>query len=105
MYLLNYLSLQLAQQLFIAVGRYRTEQNLVGAKDGTNFSFLVPGGEKYVHNLPFLTVVVYLNGMRLAMLDDYVVQESGGPGTGYDTVVLSEAPFNDDQLFADYVIQ
>jgi hypothetical protein len=105
MYLLNYLSLQQAHQLFIAVGRYRTGQNLVGAKDGTNFTYTTPGLEKYVHNLPFLTIGVYLNGMRLALLDDYIVQESFGPGTGFDTVILNEAPLSDDHIIADYVIQ
>ena len=105
MYLLNYLSLQQAHQLFIAIGRYRTGQNLVGPKNGVNLTFTTPGLEKYVHNLPFLTIVVYLNGMRLALLDDYVVVEGGGPGLGFDTVVLNEAPYGDDHLIADYVIQ
>jgi hypothetical protein len=105
MYLLNYLSLQQAHQLFIAIGRYRTGQNLSGVKDGVNLTFTTPGQEKYVHNLPFLTIAVYLNGMRLALLDDYIVVESYGPGTGYDTIILNEAPYSDDHLFADYVIQ
>ena len=103
MYLINYLSLQLAQTLFVAASRYRVAQDLVGARDGINVVFTVPASEHYVHNLPFFSVAVYLNGMRLALLDDYIVQESGGPGTGYNTVVLNEAPFADDHLFADYV--
>jgi hypothetical protein len=103
-YLINYLSLHTAQQLFIAVGRYRTGLGLAGVRDGTNTVFRVPGGETFVHNLPFLTAVVYVNGVRMALLDDYVIQESGGSGTGYDTVVLSEAPYNNDHLTVDYVV-
>lgn len=104
MYLINYLSLQTAQQLFIAVGRYRTGIGLVGPKDGLNLTFHTPGYEKFVHNLPFLTPAVYFNGLRQTFLDDYVVVESAGPGTGYDTVVLNVAPMAGDHVLADYVI-
>lgn len=104
MYLINYLSLQTAQQLFIAVGRYRTGIGLVGPKDGLNLTFHTPGYEKFVHNLPFLTTSVYFNGVRQTFLDDYVVTESAGPGTGYDTVVMNVALKAGDHLLADYVI-
>ncbi len=103
MYLLNALSLQFAQQLFLATNRFRSGQALVGTKDGTNVVFHTPGLEKYTHNLPFFDVSVYLNGLRLTLIDDYTVAESGGPGTGFDTVVLNEAPFSDDHLSADYL--
>lgn len=104
MYLINYLSLQTAQQIFIAAGRYRTAQNLVGLMDDSNVVFTIPSGY-YVNNLPFLTIAVYLNGQRLALIDDYITVEGGGVGTGFNTVVLNEAPYPDDHLFADYVIQ
>lgn len=104
MYLINYLNLQTAQQLFIAVGRFRVGQGLIGVKDGINQTFTTPGLEKYVHNLPFLSIQLYLNGQRLALLDDYTVVESGGSGTGYDSVTLEVAPRSDEHLLADYVI-
>lgn len=104
MYLINYLNLQTAQQLFIAAGRYRTGQGLIGPKNGVNLTFTTPGLDHYVHNLPFLTITVYLNGQRMTLLDDYIVVESMGAGTGFDTIVLNEAPFSDDHLLADYVI-
>ena len=103
MYLVNYLSLQLARELFIAADRFRDQQNLVGPKDGYNVSFTTPGSEIYVQNLPFFGINVYLNGMRLALLDDYITVESFGAGTGFNTVVLNEAPFSDDHLFVDYI--
>lgn len=104
MYLVNFLSLQTAQQLFIAVSRYRTEQGLVGTVDGVNQTFTTPSGEKFVNNLPFLSIDVYYNGLRLTLLDDYSLAESGGAGTGYDTVILALAPIVGDHLLADYII-
>lgn len=104
MYLVNYLNLQTALQLFIAVGRFRTGQGLVGTQDGLNHTFRVSGGEKFVHNLPFLSIIVYVNGLRLTLLDDYVISESGGPGTGFDTVVLAQAPYANDHVLVDYVV-
>ena len=104
MYLVNYLSLQAAQTIFIAAGRYRTAQNLVGPRDGVNCTFTTPGLEKFVHNLPFLSIHVYYNGVRLTLLDDYTISESGGFGTGYDTVTMEVAPMVDDKLLSDYII-
>lgn len=104
MYLINFLNLQTAQQLFIAVGRYRTGQGLVGPKNGSNQTYTTPGLEKFVHNLPFLSIQVYYNGVRLTLLDDYTIAESGGSGTGYDTVILEVAPRANDKLLVDYVI-
>jgi len=103
MYLINYLSLQTAQQLFIAVGRFRTGVALVGPKDGINHEFFLPGAEKFTHNLPYLTIAIYLNGMRQTLLDDYLIFESMGPGTGYDKIVMERAPHADDKLLADCV--
>jgi hypothetical protein len=103
LYLLNQLSLQFAQQLFVAASRYRDQQNLVGTFDGVNVTFTTPGLEAYAQNLPFFGINVYLNGMRLALLDDYITVEGLGAGTGFNTIVLNEAPFPDDHLFADYI--
>lgn len=105
MYLLNSLSLQVARQLFIAIDRYRTGQVLVGAKDGINVLYTTPGPEKFAHNLPFLDISVYYNGHRLTLLDDYTVVESGGPGTGFDAIMLCILPpESDDHLIADYIL-
>jgi hypothetical protein len=103
MYLLNYLSLEFAETIFIAADRYRDQQNLVGPMNGVNVTFTTPGSEHYVQNLPFIGIHVYLNGMRLALLDDYITVESRGAGTGFDTIVLNEAPYSDDHLFVDYI--
>lgn len=106
MYLINQLSLQVAQQLFIAANRYRVGQNLVGLKNGVNVTYFTPGLEKFTHNLPFLDISVYFNGSRLALLADYLVTESGGPGSGFDTIfVLVPPPLSNDVLLADYILR
>lgn len=106
MYLLNALSLQLAQQLFVAAERYRVGQSLIGVKDGVNSLFMTPGLERFVHNLPFLDISVYLNGSRLQLLSDYLVVELGGAGTGFDAIELLGPPLlPNDHLVADYILE
>lgn len=104
MYLVNPASIQIAQTFFITISRYRSAQGLVGPFNGVNETFTTPGLELFVHNLPFLDINVYYNGVRLALLDDYMVAESGGPGTGYDTVIMSTPPLPGDHLLADYIL-
>ena len=103
MYLVNFLNPQTINQQFIAAARFRTGIELLGDKDGVNAEFRIPYGDKFTHNLPFLSVAVYLNGVRLKLIDDYTIQESGGPGTGYDTIILEIPVKNLDNLLCDYV--
>jgi hypothetical protein len=103
-YLINHLTLQSIQTLFIQAQRYRSSQALVGLKDGLNVVFHTPGYEKYLQNLPYFSIHVYLNGQRLVLLDDYIVVESGGVGTGFDTVILSVAPRPRDKVISDYIL-
>lgn len=103
MYLLNSVSLQIVQQLFIAIGRFRTGQGLDGVQNAVNHFFTIRGAEKFVHNLPFLTIAVFVNGVRMTLLEDYTISESGGPGTGYDTIYLGKAPYATDNLLVDFV--
>ncbi len=103
MYLINFLNLQAAQQLFVATARFRTGIDLLGSKDGSNVTYSIPTGDKFTHNLPFLTIQIYWNGQRLRLLDDYTISESGGAGTGFDTVTMEESPILRDKLLVDYV--
>jgi hypothetical protein len=77
---------------------------LIGVRDGVNQVFTLPSGDKFVHNLPYLTLAVFVNGVRLSLLDDFLISESGGLDTGFDTVTLDEAPYSNDHLTADYVL-
>jgi len=85
----------------IAALKTREWISLLGIKDGVNVMFTTP--EPFVQN-PNLNIKVYLNGQRLwnGAGNDYTVSESGGPGTGYDTVVLAVPPKGFENLIADY---
>lgn len=75
---------------------------LAGVLNGINLTFTTP--EAFMHVVPGVSIRVFLNGQRLLRLDDYTVAESGGPGTGFDTVVLLHAPVSGDKVFADYFV-
>lgn len=85
----------------------RWGQPLSGIQDGENRVFTLP--EKALHGTyaggeP--RIRIYHNGRRLSETDDFTVSESGGPGTGYDTVTfVSFAPSALSVLMADYTKQ
>jgi len=85
-------------------GPVRTGVALIGLIDGANQVFTTP--DFFVHESGGRSIQVYYNGQRLFDPDDYVPSESGGPGTGYDTVTLQgpKPPKNLDRIWADYVI-
>ncbi len=55
MYLINPLSLQIAQTLFITISRYRAAQGLVGPKDGSNETFTTPADTIIMNVAPLAT--------------------------------------------------
>lgn len=88
------------------LGRFRWNKDLVGAKNGLNTSFVVPGGDKFTQ-IGEIVIRVFRNGQRLRLgsANDYEVSESGGPGTGYDTVIFQgPAPLPNEELTADYLV-
>lgn len=78
------------------------DQPMAGAIDGANTVFLTASDFRVSDGAG---PVVYYNGQRLHLGagHDYVVSESGGVGTGYDTVTLAFAPRVGDHLSVDYV--
>lgn len=87
----------------ILLRRFRCEIELVGVKDGSNTTFHTP--EKFVQNAN-IRIKVYFNGQRLrsGVANDFTVAESGGVGTGFDTIIMATAPMSFDVLMADYII-
>lgn len=83
----------------LTVDEVKYEQDLIGTKDGSNRIFTTPD-----YFLPD-TIRVYRNGDRQDD-GDYVLSESGGVGTGYDTITFGpeNPPLSNEKLFADYVI-
>jgi len=86
----------------VRLSRFKVEVALLGPKDHANLDFTTP--TKFLPT----TIAVYFNGARLkrGVGEDYVVSESGGPGSGYDTITLLDpalAPYSTEKLFADYI--
>lgn len=82
----------------------RIAKALIGVKDGTNDTFTTP--EKYLRTSN-IKIAVTWNGRRLAEGVDFDCVESGGAGSGYDTVKLLWSagellPRSSDVLEADY---
>lgn len=79
---------------------------LLGVVDDSNTVYTIPSGS-FIQNTTY-KIIVYKNGVKQLFLDDYFIAESGGPGTGYDTVIFTVAPTTtpapDDVLTADYYI-
>lgn len=63
---------------------------LLGAVDNFNTLYFIPSGT-FIESSN-LKIVVYKNGVKQVLNDDYVVNESGGVGTGYDSVIMTVAP-------------
>lgn len=82
---------------------------LAGATNGINRTFTTP--QKFVHVVGGDTIEVFHGGVRLRqasgpspLLGDYWVSESGGLGTGFDTVnLLTFTPVATSNLCANYV--
>ncbi len=83
----------------------RDDEQLVGATNGVNVTFILPNGDKAINQEPGAKVKVYYNGQRLheGGANDFAVSESGGAGTGFDTVLLSVSPRSGDLISADYI--
>ena len=83
------------------LGRRLYNQPLLGTVDGVNTTFTTAK--------PFLRInghaeAVHLRGLRRSegVGEDYEVDESGGPSTGYDTIEFLCPPRPGDILLIDY---
>jgi hypothetical protein len=103
--LCNALSIPRALRLFVIAGDVREGVVPDGVLNGTNTVFTLPGGEKALHAPPSLQIKLYRNGLRqnIGVGCDYTVSESGGVGTGFDTLTLDPAPLSYEILLVDFV--
>jgi len=94
-----------AEAAQILLRRFRWEIDLLGVKDGVNKTFTTPPPEKFVQK-DNIKIQVYFNGQRLrhGATNDFTIAESGGVGTGFDTIILAIAPRNQDVVTADYIV-
>lgn len=91
-----------ARRRAIAAEAFRWDVSLLGTIDGSNPTFTTPDKFTQAGNL---VLRVHRNGQREALGGDYSVSESGGAGTGYDTIVFvaGAIPKTGEVLRADYV--
>lgn len=75
----------------------------LGVINGTNKVFSL--AEDFEHD-GLNKEAVYLRGLRRSegVGCDYVASESGGPGTGYDTLTFANAPKVGDTILIDYFL-
>lgn len=85
----------------VPASKLRSGVVLSGAVNGVNTTFTVP--EFFRHDPPSFDIAVYFNGQRVLRDDDFTVSESGGAGTGYDTVETIFVMKTGDKIWADYV--
>jgi len=84
----------------------KEDVQLIGIVNDSNTVFTIPAGT-FIQNTTY-KIIVYKNGVKQAMGDDYTIFEGGGPGTGYNGVLLTVAPTTipspDDVITADYYV-
>jgi len=90
---------KLPKSILTFLGRVRDGIPLQGTRDGSNPTFTTP--EKFMQN--GIKIKVMKNGRRLLLDGDYILEESGGMGTGYDTIIFFKPPRIFDNLEADYI--
>ena len=83
------------------ISAQETGVELLGAINGVNTTFTTP--DLFIPS----TLAVYYNGQRLkeGPLKDYTLTESGGAGTGFDTIIMGIAPKIGDRILTDYLKQ
>lgn len=88
--------------LFRAPIPYRTQVEPVGSVDGVNTIFTTT--EFFCQDPPDYQIKVFRNGQMQTLDGDYTVSESGGVGTGFDTVTFEVActPKGGEILRFDY---
>lgn len=75
------------------------DSELIGVQNFSNLIFTTPTKFKHIANFK---EVLYVNGVRQHIPQDYFVAESGGLGTGFDTITFIIPPVITDILTIDY---
>lgn len=88
---------------------FRDDQPLIGIQNDLNRVYFVPPPDKFLVGTQsdgnFFFIFVTFNGLKQEENIDYVISESGGTGTGFDTVTfINKSPKPNTLLRASYVI-
>lgn len=80
---------------------------LVGAVNNINTVYKI-SSDIWIQSSPY-KIIVYKNGVKQVLGDDYTIAESNGPGTGYNIVIMAippqTIPAPADIITADYYIK
>ena len=84
---------------------FKQQVTLAGIRDGINRIFSTP--DKFINGLlgnNDFHILIKHNGRDLVENIDYFIAESGGTGSGFDTIILNFSPKPRSVLIADYVV-
>ena len=88
---------------------FRQNVALIGVKNDANKIFTVPYPDKFLNGTfedNEFRIIVDHNGRRQIQNIDYIISESGGTGTGFDTIeFISLVPNKCSKIIADYVVR
>lgn len=88
---------------------FKENISLVGARDGVNRIYKVPTPDKFINGIfqnSEFNISVHHNGKLLEQGIDFIVAESGGNGSGYDSVIFTNySPIARSRLLASYVVE
>jgi hypothetical protein len=85
---------------------FKQGQDLIGTLDGNNRVFTT--SEKFINGTwgnNIFKILIKHNGRDLVEGIDYMISESGGVGSGYDTVIFTFSPTSTSILSTDYVVK
>lgn len=86
----------------------KSNVELLGDRDGVNRIFTIPSGDKFLDgefNGNTFTITINHNGRTLVKNIDFTIFESGGPGTGYDSInTIALIPTVNSALYATYTV-
>lgn len=86
---------------------WREKVPLIGLRNNSNRTFYTP--DKFINGTWYnnhFVITIEHNGKQLYENIDFTIAESGGPGTGYDTIhLISFTPVSHSLLYATYVIR
>ena len=86
---------------------FKEDVLLIGAQDGVNRTFMTPDifldgifGDNEFH------ISIRHNGRWMVQDEEFVISESGGSGTGYDTITfITFAPKADSEILVNYTVK
>ena len=87
-------------------GGARITDDLTAQATGATTIFVLNAGAKAYHSLVSdIQIWVHVNGVRQreGALNDYSVTESGGAGTGFDTITFTYTPDAGDHILVDFL--